>query len=343
MNKLFITLFFSFNLWAMNIGFNQAWFHNDYGAQYLDHRYDSIEVNRIFSLAKKSGAKSLRLWFFESHDFPMLIIRNDQVEGVKKEFIFNVVHMLKIAKTKKIKVYMTFFDAHSYNPIRYKSRDLKLYKSIMTKRGSFNFLEKVISPLFKVIADNGVADQIGKIDLVNEGDTLVKRFVFNKRWKGVSNFICNWKAYINSLEGFENTPVSFSLRLHPLIHLPRNILRDSGALKCADFIDLHSYSNKGRVHRCKWIKKYAEKSKKRFVLGEFGQGFFKSSYDDELQNKITENYIKNASYCGFAEALAWRLSDIRPGFNKEARYSFEAYGLERKAFKTIQKHNHYDN
>jgi hypothetical protein len=36
---------------ALNVGFNQAWFHNDYGQQYLDHKFDPISQREFYELA----------------------------------------------------------------------------------------------------------------------------------------------------------------------------------------------------------------------------------------------------------------------------------------------------
>jgi hypothetical protein len=79
--------------------------------------------------------------------------------------------------------------------------------------------------------------------------------------------------------------------------------------------------------------------KKKVIMGEFGQSFFTHRYDDGLQAHATINHLKNAKECGFSELLAWRLSDIRPGHNPEARYSFEAFGQMRPAYYIIQRNN----
>lgn len=78
---------------------------------------------------------------------------------------------------------------------------------------------------------------------------------------------------------------------------------------------------------------------KEIILGEFGQAYFNSKFDDDLHVKNTKAYIKSAKECGIKDLYAWRLSDIRSGHNKEARYSFEAFGKPRTAFYIIQENN----
>lgn len=325
---------------AINISFNQAWFHNHYAGQYLDNYFDEVEVDRIFHITSLAGSKKLRLWFFESSDFPMIEWQDDKIIGLRPDYIKNVIKTLEIAKKHHVKVYMTFFDAHSYRPDQLNLKKLKKLRSLYQGEGAQNFLNKVIAPLFKEINRNGLSDTISEIDLGNEFDTVVNRFGFDGGWKGAGKMICSWREFIHNQPGFINTPVSLSVRLHPLLILPPKLFAKDGPFTCADFYDFHSYSDKSNIHACSVLKKYSSSpSSKRMILGEFGISFFNHRYDDELHSQNTKDYIKNAQDCGFSEALAWRLSDIRPGHNKEARYSFEAYGKMRPAFEIIRQNN----
>lgn len=338
MAKIFLILLalITSHAFCMPVGFNQAWFHNNYGTQYLDQDYDEAEVERIFKITHDAGSTNLRLWFFESAYFPMLEWQGDKIVSIRADFIKNVIRTLQIAKKNKVKVYMTFLDAHAYRPDKLTPHLLKRLKSVYRER---EFLENAIGPFLKAIENAGIADSIGSIDLVNEVDTVVNRLGFNHRWDGASKMLCQWRSFIKNFESFKDTPVTFSLRLHPLLTLPKKILSDDGPLSCADFLDFHSYSNKGKIHRCNSFKKYSLLNKKKLVLGEFGQSFFNHRYDDNLHQLNTSNYLEQAKSCGFSEALAWRLSDVRPGKNKEARYSFEAYGVPRPAYHIIQRYN----
>lgn len=324
---------------AIPVGFNQSWFHNDYGSQYLDSRFDRKEVERIFDLSAQSGSDQLRLWFFESADFPMLEWKNRKLIGIKSDYIKNVIETLRIARSRQQRVYMTFLDAHAYRPDLLTFEQLLRLRSIYSARGGAMFLRKAIGPLLTAIEDAGLSDVISRIDVSNEMDAVIKRFGFNGDWRGASRMLCQWRSFIHGYASFAKTPVTFSIRLHPLVELPANLLEDRGPMACADFIDFHSYDDDGRILRCNQLRNYASSGKKPLVLGEFGQSYFNLRYDNDLQSRLTENYIRNAESCGFREALAWRLSDVRPGYNKEARYSYESYGKPRPAFGVIQRHN----
>jgi len=330
--KIFIALIFAtlsnFSL-AVNIGFNQAWFHNDYAQQYLDHKFDEIEVDRIFSLANKAGASTVRLWLFESADFPMLIWNENQLLGLKPEFIKNFVRTLQMAQRNHIRIYMTIFDAHAYAP----GKKIKKIRNFFNQQGTEQFLKLVMTPLIREIKNNNLLTIIEKIDVINEGDTVVNRAGFNQGWLGVKRMLCQWKQHLPEIA------TTMSVRVHPLLPLPLNLFSKNGPFACADFYDFHSYSDKGKIHACKAFKRYSDKKLKPIVLGEFGQSYFNHRYSNELQHQNTLNYIAQIKECGFNQALAWRLSDIREGHNKEARYSFEAFGTTRPAFDLIRAHN----
>jgi hypothetical protein len=325
---------------AIPIGFNQAWFHNQYGLQYLDGYYDRSEVNRIFDLMELAGAKNIRLWFFESSDFPMLEWKNDHILKIKSSYIENVMDMLKIARSRGIRVYMTLLDGQSYRPDRLPMKELKKLKAIYRKDGGQEFLQNAVGPLLSAIDKEGLSNTISAIDISNEMDAVIKRFGFQGHWKGASKMLCHWREFIHRIPSFSVTPVTFSIRLHPLVVLPINLLDEQGPLACADVLDFHSYDDRGIILHCDSLRAYARQGKKKLILGEFGQDFFNVQYNDEMQTRLTKSFIHNAQNCGFDEALAWRLSDIRPGFNKEARYSYEAFGKMRPAFWEIHKNNH---
>lgn len=339
MRLFLLVLLFAQYSFAIPVGFNQAWFNNDYSGQYLDDYYDQAEVIRVMNLTQNAGARNLRLWFFESPNFPMLHWNHDQILGVKNEFIQNVLRTLKIAQDRDVKVYMTFLDAHSYRPDKLSRSELKKLRSIYQQSGGQEFLHKVIAPFLKAIHSAGLSSTISRIDITNEMDTVINRLGFNEGWQGANRMLCQWSSFIKNLNGFNSVPITFSLRLHPLLYLPKDLLSEEGPMKCADFFDFHSYANSGKIHRCQTLKNYSQTSKKQLILGEFGQSYFDHRFDDHLQETNTLNYLNSAEKCGFSEALAWRLSDIRPGKNKEARYSFEAYGTNRPAYQVIKEHN----
>lgn len=324
---------------AIPTGFNQAWFKNHYGTQYLDEAFDPIEVQRIFKLAKSGGADQVRLWLFETTNYPMLEWNaQGHIQGIRQDFVRNVLRMLTIARENGVRIYLTLLDPQVYRPDQ-TNQDHSRFRWIVNSAGGREFLEVALGPLLLAIHEAGLSDRISRIDLANEMDAAVNRFAFEGGWNGASRFLCRWREFIRSRPGFGSTPVSASLRLHPLLWLPGSLFHRNGSMACADFLDFHSYGDHGQIHRCEEIKKYSRSGSKPVILGEFGQAYFTHRYSDDLQARNTRAYLASANSCGFKEALAWRLSDIREGENPEARYSFEAFGTTRPAFDLIRAEN----
>lgn len=312
----------------LEIAFNQAWFKNSYGHQYLDSSYDSIEVERMFKLTHEAGSRELRLWFFESTQF-----------SLKNNYVKNVLKTLKIARENQVRVYMTIFDAQAYQPEVMGQVNRIRFERLFTEAGSREFLKDVILPLLNEIQKEGLTEQISKIDIVNEGDVLIDRSAIKDGWGGLKRMLCQWKAAVSTIPQFSKTPVTVSLRLDPYASFPPDLFEDQGTMACADFYDFHSYHTAGIIEQCDRLSVYSKRHKKPLVLGEFGQGYDAPQFDDELQLKNLKAYAEHANACGFSQAFAWRLSDVRDGHNPDARFSFEAYGKLRPAYFFIRDFN----
>jgi len=230
-----------------------------------------------------------------------------------------------------------------YRPYEQDAAQRARFKYVITEEGSADFLQYALRPFLRALDVAGLAGEIERIDLMNEGDAAVNRFGFEGGWKGAGRLLCQWRAAIHEQEGFAKTPVTFSIRLSRVLPLPVGIFRDQGAMTCADYLDFHSYNNTGGIHLCDRVAKYASSGGKEVVLGEYGQSYFNKRYDDDLQTKLTRTYLDQAERCGFTTALAWRLSDVRPGQNPESRYSFEADTGPRPAFHVIRERNRTGN
>jgi hypothetical protein len=304
---------------AFKIHFNQAWFKNDYSSFYKTGSFDPNEVQQIMNLAKDAGSDELRLWFFESSVGQMPAPSEIQ----------NRIETLRIAKTIGMKVYFTFFDAWSPAQIG----------PVFTTSGSADFLNKVVIPFFHKIEQAGLTSVISKIDLVNEADALIDRQIIPGGWAELKRFICQWKQSILQVRAFQSTPITVSLRLNQYASLPSDLLDPDGTMACADYYDFHSYHTQGVIDWCDQLRNYSKTNKKLMVLGEFAQGYDAQQFDDQLQLDNVKAYASSVPSCGFVEAFAWRLSDIRPGVNPDARFSFEADGRLRPAYRFIQNWN----
>ena len=145
----------------------------------MSKSFDAYEVNRLFELSKSAVSKSLRLWFFEDARFSMINFEGDKPMSLKREFIENVLEILKIAKKNQQKIYMTIFDAHQMNPFQYELKNILRMRKLVGGKYSKMFIKNILKPLFKEIKKHNLLSVIERLDMMNEGDTFVNRFGFS--------------------------------------------------------------------------------------------------------------------------------------------------------------------
>jgi hypothetical protein len=329
--KKFILLFFILNLYPLTSfgfikGFNQAWLKNHYGLQWLDRNYDPKYVEKIFKLNKKANSSVMRIWIFEGMYLEQFDRNNDgSINRIKPEILKNLHHFLNRAKKNKINIYLTFLDGNAFNGIINETDYADFWWSTFNIAEPYqnNFYVKAIEPVYALI-NKDFKSVVTHIDIVNEVNALVNLNLIGQQKDSLKKFLCNMA---------QNSPAPFTASLGWLnaeeVFLS-GLLKDS----CLDFYDIHFYNDSGVIPHCEELKAISQKGTKLF-LGEFGQSNY--AFDDELQKEITQNFLANAYNCGFFGAMPWRLEDIRPGFNPEARFSYVAFGKHRPAFKVFKK------
>ncbi len=328
---------------AFNVGFNQGWFFDRYAHQWSDESYDVAEVKRILDLAKNAGAKTLRMWLFEGPSSTALTWQNGLVTGLSPEFVKNFEDFLHLAKQRNIQVYVTLFDGNMLRSLKTEDEKSRWWNLLNNKNGARTAFEKnALAPLLKMLYRADVRSTIFGLDVTNEIDASVAGYRFQNHWAGANSFTCGIRDFVRSRRGSAVAiPVTASIGWPMIPFYSRGaanlILEPNPHYSCVDFWDIHFYSDRGTIENCEKIGKLARSYGKKVYLGEFGQ---KSKYyDDNLQLSSTQRFIAAAKACGFAGALAWRLSDHRPGNNEEARFSFEAYGKTRPAYDYIKRWN----
>jgi hypothetical protein len=307
-------------------GFNQAWMKTHYGVQWLDQNYDPKYVETLLKLNKKIDSSILRIWIFEGMYLEQFDRNPDgTIERIKPEILKNLHHFLTRAKANKINIYLTFLDGNAFNKISSEPDYLDFWWSTFNNLGLYqqNFYNKAILPIYDLIR-NEFSNVVTQIDIVNEVNALVNLNIIRTQNEALKKFLCRMS---------QSSPSSFTASLGWLnaeeVFLS-GLLNDS----CLDFYDIHFYNDFGIIPHCEELKNLSIQGTKLF-LGEFGQSNF--AFDDELQKQITSGFLQNAYQCGFFGAMPWRLEDIRPGYNPEARFSYLAHGKRRPALKTFKK------
>ncbi|MBI4861082.1 MAG: hypothetical protein HY815_12625 [Candidatus Riflebacteria bacterium] len=320
-------------------GFNQAWWHNRYGGGWCS--FDEAEATRLVKACHDNGARVLRVWLFEGLSPEGVVWDHDPRSrpgstnrtvptGIDERKLASIEKLLTIAESQGVLIYLTFFDGniYSFKTDNFDRRKDEWWNVLNDKYGAgTGFLQNVVAPIMKIAARHRGA--VFGVDLVNEFNALVKNWWFEDRWTGGLAFIRKWRTAIRSVA---DVPVGVSFGHHDAVTtmLDRRVPADA-----VDFYDFHVYDNSGAIPSAEKVRQFAASCGKPVYLGEFGQS--SSAFDDALQVKTTEAFIENARSLGLAGAFAWRLSDIRPGFNGEARFSFEAFGKWRPAMETFKR------
>ncbi len=322
-------------------GFNQGWFKEDFSSQWLDGVYDQVEARRILDLTRDAGGRVLRVWLFEGTQPRALLRAEDgRFSGVDAGFLRNLESFLRDARDRGIQVYPTFFSPgmmrHEKHP-ESRRRWLEFYR--LQGGMAESFRDHVLPPVLRLLGSDELRSAVFALDLANEIDDGENQGLFENGWHGVNRWICRLRSWIQERAPSIQVTASIGWPWVPFYsRAAADVLLDPNPHpSCVDFFDLHLYNNSGRIPNCERIRKLIRRGKKPVLLGEFGQ--FSKRYDDRLQAKVTEAFLENARSCGLSGALAWRLSDIRPGHNPEARYSYEAFGRTRPAYEVMRRYS----
>lgn len=325
---LLILLILSISVNAIELGFNQAWLKNKYAHQWT--QYDHNEAMRIIDMAKDANASMLRMWLFEGNKVEGIKWKNGKPMSIDQGYLDNLEKFIQYAKDKSIKLNFTFFDGNVILQDSFAKYKDRWWNLLNNKYNVGNhYLNNIIVPVLAVL--NKFPSTVTQIDLVNEinalnGALYIYPYMFNKQWRGINKFVCKWSKFVKEKITYPiQITTSFGWE-----SASAQVLSDKLDSSCIDFYDVHYYNNTGTIPSCYQLKAFSKIKNKPIQLGEFGQKSKK--FDNELQSSVLKKFYHNAKKCGFSKLLAWRLSDIRSGNNKEARFSFEAFGQPRAAY-----------
>lgn len=290
-------------------GFNQGWFHNDYGSQWAS-RWDEGECLRMIRATRTHGGRVLRVWLFEGLAQPDL--SGDKLAHIERA--------LELAEQEGVELYITLFDANIVLQGHDQAARNRWWNLLNDKyEAGSRFRAEVLGPICDVMARHRRA--VFAVDLVNEVNAFVDRWWFQNGWDGARRFVASWRAAIKARVDVPVT-ASFGWGGAEQLLVDRVIPQAS-----VDLYDFHVYADSGEFSNFNEIKAIARTFP--VYLGEYGQD--SKAFDDALQVRVTEAFVENARRAGLAGAFAWRLSDIRPGHNPQARHSYEANGRWRPA------------
>lgn len=311
-------------------GYNIAWWDVNYGHQWNDGSFSQKKVREMLDLASLGHAKIVRVWLFEdSNQWQFELDETGTPLRLRKEIIPNILFFLSECEKRGLKANLTILDGNAFQLERLPSSSKRAWwwnlLNNQYAQGDW-FHQEIVTPLFAAIDDADLLATVAQIELMNEIDGAVKSGIFSSDWKSVKSFVCDWQKKLKPLA------ISYGVSVGHQGSV-RHIVDNDVPSECTDYLDLHVYNDHGNIPMCRWFQKQAARGR-RFQLGEFGQK--SARYDDDDQKQLTTNFLNSANECGFESALAWRLEDLRAGHNKEARFSYTAFGEPRPAWYVLR-------
>jgi hypothetical protein len=326
---------------GFQVGFNQGWWLTHYGSQWT-RELDRDHVRKmVAATARFAGPGAvLRVWLFEGANPGGVLWDGEESPaasaprgshrtrptGLDPRVRENWSWFLGLCEEHGVQAYPTLFDGNvsDFDPGPHRKAE---YWNVLNEEygAGQGFREEVLGPLLEAMAERRGA--VFGLDLVNEVNNLVSDHWFEGGWTGAVRFVGRWRAFVRAR--VPGLPVTASLGHHTAT---RHMLQGRLPRSVVDFYDFHLYNDTGAIPREGDVESLAAEFP--VVLGEFGQKA--SRFDDALQARVTRAFTSNARRLGLRGAFAWRLWDIRPGHNLQARHSYYASGAWRPATSALR-------
>jgi hypothetical protein len=285
------------------VGYNQAWFHGDYGSD-LTGRFDPIYVDLTFQKIALAGGSVVRIWLFEGEEKEGLVFTQaTRTAGVKPEFLDNIETLCRLAGDHRLKIYFTVFDGNWFWAKGTHAANVH-YNILNNRFGEGDSFEwHALGPVLDVLSR--YQDVVFALDLMNEVEGSLAKWFWPDAWIGARKWIRKTAAFVKGRA--------------PWLRVTASAGWATGASDLAggffdglglDFYDLHLYNDEGRIPFAFPLRVLSWRAGRQIVLGEFGQKA--ARVDDDLQRRVTAAFLANARRLGFAAALGWRFDDERP-------------------------------
>jgi hypothetical protein len=277
------------------LGVNLAWLDNAY-----DHDFGNNEIMKhgsVYEQHKESmdsyfrdirdmGARVVRLYVFER--FEGLKFEQDQVRGIDDAIVENISDVLHLARKYELYLYLCLMDTWSVSA--HAQEHLQLLNNIIAKEDvRKSFMENSLKPFLSDIRIKG-NDRIFAIDIMNEPEGMYTSiWRADIEWNDVLNFIRECASVIHETGKFR---VSCGFQHY------QTLMDSKDALGELDFYDYHEYNDDGTL-----IPFSTLNLKRPCVIGACGQKH--ENFDDKIQSKAIEGFLKNSWKHGYAGCLLW--------------------------------------
>lgn len=285
------------------VGYNQAWFHTDYGHD-LTYSFDPIGIDLVFQKIADAGGAIVRVWIFTGDEKQGVVFTQEtRTAGLEPGFLDHVGQVCQKARDHNLVVYFTAFDGNfSWDRPSHASN---VHYNILNNRfgegDSFN--SRALGPVLDVLSQN--QDVVFALDLMNEVEGSVETWFWPDSWTGARTWMQRTAAFVKQQAPWLRVTASAGWATGPE-DLAGGLFSGIGL----DFYDVHVYNDDGMIPMAFPLRMRGWSDGRQIILGEFGQSA--DVVDDDLQTRVTAGFLASARGLGFVAALGWRFDDERP-------------------------------
>ena len=324
-------------------GTNLPWVVNNYGSNYghdigpnnltgYGFAYRGGDMDAYFQDLKNMHTNVVRIWLFEDLE-GLNFDGNGYISGINATFLNNLNDLLNRANNKGLAVELVLFNHTIGNNFgrRPAVGGGGNIKNFFTDYNAQNALiNNVIKPLAR--AENNKASVFG-YDLMNEANYAVSPFSglsASANWSQMHSWVYNLSQAIHGVNG--SIQITTSTDDANSFSSSNHYNRFGGV--GLDYYEYHNYSDSPNLFALGNTGPYPSIDKP-IVLGEYGA---RTTNDVNLQKNVTDSFINQASYLGWAGSLAWSYNangndnySVVYGVNnfKPAAWTIQWYGINK--------------
>jgi hypothetical protein len=280
------------------LGVNLAWLDGQYdhdlgknevmGCDFrsLDEQQRKDHLDAYFKDISLMNARVVRFWLFERFE-GLKFDQEGKVTGIDDGMMNNIADVFHAARKHDLYLYLCLMDTWGVSA-QHQEHLPRLNDMMLKEHIRKSFIDNALKPF---IADTRTDNKrIFAIDVMNEPEGMyVSLWRADIEWQDIMTFIKECTIAIHENSRFK---VSCGFQHY------QTLMDNTDTLNDLDFYDYHEYNDDGTLIPCQTLG-----LTKPCIIGACGQK--NEKYDDKIQSKAVEGFLKNAWKNQYAGCLVW--------------------------------------